>query len=128
MTTEQFADTTDSRVGTTFTQDGWTVRVDTQPDTDSSPSDADCYTPAQIRAWYLDQWSYVGCVVTVSREGAELGSASLWGIESGYYTYTTEDDTVTGRGWVGPYTEAVDDLIAEAIADAQARLARLCAS
>jgi hypothetical protein len=123
---QDMGDTTDPRVGTTFTQDGWTITVDTQPDSESSTADADCYTRAQIDAWKRDEWSFVGCVVTASREGITLGHASLWGMESGRYTYTDEDDTVTGTGFVGPYTEAVDDLITEAITDGAATLAKLC--
>lgn len=119
-------DSTDPRVGTTFTQDGWTIRVGTEPDDVSSVADADCYTPAQIAAWKADEWSFVGCVVTAEREGIELGRAALWSMESGYWTYTDQDDRVLGHGYVGPYTEAVDDLIAEAIADAADMLARLC--
>jgi hypothetical protein len=35
-----------------------------------------------LRKWCNDDWYYVGVIVKVSRNGIELGSASLWGIES----------------------------------------------
>lgn len=44
----------------------------------------------RLRRWCNDQWNYVGVVVTVSREKVELGSASLWGIESDAGDYLTE--------------------------------------
>ena len=125
MTT--YEDTTDGRVDTTFEQDGWTLTVFTQQDHDSSPRDADCYTAEQVAAFDRDDWYFVGVIVKASRHGIVLGEASLWGIESGYFTYTDEDDNVTGHGRVGPYTEAVDDLIVEAVDDAKANLASLCA-
>jgi len=40
--------------------------------------------------WCDDKWSYVGAVVTVSRNGIELASASLWGIESTAGAYFCE--------------------------------------
>lgn len=36
----------------------------------------------RLRAWCEDQWNWCGVVVTASRAGVELGTASLWGIES----------------------------------------------
>jgi len=35
-----------------------------------------------FKAWCDDEWSYVGAIVTVKRNGIELATASLWGIES----------------------------------------------
>lgn len=35
-----------------------------------------------LRDWCDNEWSYVGAIVTVERNGIELASASLWGIES----------------------------------------------
>ena len=36
----------------------------------------------RVRAYFRDDWYYVGVVLTVTRGGIELSSASLWGIES----------------------------------------------
>ena len=124
--TEQLPDTTDPRVHTTFTHEGWTINVTTTYD-DTVPTNYDCYTSAQVRAWERDDWYFCGCIVTASREGVQLGEASLWGIECNLFTYTDEDDNVIGQGWVGPSKEVVDDLIAEAIEDAKDNLRRLAA-
>jgi hypothetical protein len=57
----------------------------------------------RLRGWCNDEWSYVGVIVTASRNGIELGSASLWRIES--------DD--------GEYLlETANELADEAISDA----------
>jgi hypothetical protein len=128
MPSEQ--DTTDPRVGTSFTVDGWNVTVSTERDEWMGSPDKEfpSYTPSQVAAWRADEWWWCVAIVAVSRKGIELGSASLGGIEEGFYTYTTEDDEVTGQGYVGPYTEAVDDLIEEAIENARRTLANLCRS
>jgi len=64
----------------------------------------------RLRAWCNDEWSYVGVIVTVSHAvtGIELGSASLWGIESDAGDYLEE---------------IVRDLEPEAIEDARNTLA-----
>ena len=36
----------------------------------------------RLRAWCNDEWSWIGVVVTIECDGVEIGSASLWGIES----------------------------------------------
>lgn len=64
----------------------------------------------RLRAWCNDDWSYVGVIVTASRAGIELASASLWGIES------DSDDYLT---------ETAQDLAQEAINDAQEAIAAL---
>lgn len=76
-------------------------------------------------AYDREEWSYVGTIITASREGIELGSASLWGSEYGLIPGVW--------GWVSPLNgTGIDfvngygpDLIAEAIAEAKATLARL---
>lgn len=64
----------------------------------------------RLAGWCSDEWNYVGVVVTASRAGIELGSASLWGIESDAGDYLVE---------------AANDLVSDAVADAQATLSRL---
>jgi hypothetical protein len=89
------------------------------PDYDSTPYDADCYDSETIAGWKSDQWSYVGAVVTASREGVELGEASLWGLEYGM---------LCGR-FIDPLDEDLNgyqsDLIDEAITEARTKLAKL---
>lgn len=67
----------------------------------------------RLRGWCDDSWSYVGVVVTASREGVKLATASLWGIESDAGEYLVE---------------TANDLAAEAIDDALATLGALCAA
>src|SRR5690606_13978823 len=56
----------------------------------------------RLLALYRGDWCYIGIVVTVEHEGIELGSASLWGIES---------DT--------DYKDEIEDLKSEALAEAE---------
>lgn len=44
----------------------------------------------RLRDYHIGYWSMVGVVVTASFEGIELGSASLWGIESDSEDYLNE--------------------------------------
>lgn len=44
----------------------------------------------RLRAWCDDGWNWCGVVVTASRAGIELGTASLWGIESDAGDYLLE--------------------------------------
>ncbi|MEV4454454.1 hypothetical protein [Microbispora sp. NPDC049633] len=69
-----------------ITRDGITYRVDVYPDTDATPNDADCYSPADIAAWRRDDWHFVGVVVTPIVNGVEIGGAdaSLWGLQYGW--------------------------------------------
>lgn len=65
----------------------------------------------RLRAWCNDEWHWCGVVVTAYRNGIELGSASLWGIES---------DS-------GEYLEQVArELCEEAMEQAREALASLC--
>jgi hypothetical protein len=57
-----------------------------------------------------------GVVVTASRAGVVLGQSSVWGIEVGYPIDRVEIDSY------------VDDCAADAIAEANTTLAKLCAS
>lgn len=56
----------------------------------------------RLLALYRGDWCYIGIVVTVEHDGIELGSASLWGIES---------DT--------DYKDEIEDLKSEALAEAE---------
>lgn len=63
--------------------------------TESLPAGERAYIAAmadykRLIGWCKDEWTYVGVVVTVSREGVELAEASLWGIESDAESYILE--------------------------------------
>ena len=66
----------------------------------------------RLRSYVLEHWSMVGIIVTASRNGIELGSASLWSIESDSGDYLNE---------------AARELAEEATHKARANLAALCA-
>lgn len=65
----------------------------------------------RLRSWCDGDWHWCGIVVTAYRNGIELGSASLWGIESDSGAYIEE----TAR-----------ELCEEAMEEAREALASLC--
>lgn len=66
--------------------DGFTLTAYAVYDTDATPHGQDCYDAADVAAWHADEWYYAGVVVVVaSREGIELGSASIWSLDTGDY-------------------------------------------
>lgn len=65
----------------------------------------------RLRAWCNDDWNYVGIIVTASKAGINLGTVSLWGLES--------DDKS------GYLIETAQDLAQEAIESAQAAISAL---
>lgn len=62
------------------------------------------------RQYEAGVWSWVGVVVTASKFGVELGSASLWGIESDSSEY---------------HQQVADELADEAIDDARQTIQKL---
>jgi hypothetical protein len=101
-------------------------------DHDTSHDDVDVFTPKQIEAWKNDEWYYVGLEVTVSFNGIELGSASLWGIEYGWIPLTDEQDNLTEEPvqHYDPLDDTspgsfIDDVGNEACADAVRNLEQL---
>ncbi|NNM74764.1 hypothetical protein [Enterovirga aerilata] len=64
----------------------------------------------RLQAWCSGEWHWCGVVVTVFKAGIELGSASLWGIESDAGDYLAE---------------VANELLPEALDDAKARVAEL---
>lgn len=65
-----------------------------------------------LRGWCNDQWNWCGVVVTAERAGVELGTASLWGIESDAGAYLVE---------------VANELAAEAVAEAAAKVQEIAA-
>lgn len=64
-------------------KDGFTLRATLEYDSDTRPTDSDCYSKKAIERWREDEWFFVGVVVGVSRAGVVLDdhAASLWGCE-----------------------------------------------
>jgi hypothetical protein len=67
---------------------GLVYHVQIVSDVDSTPHDADCYSPEDIERWEECRWEYVGIVVNVENVPAEV---SVWGFEWGFLR---EDGTV----------------------------------
>lgn len=67
-------------------REGYQLRAYLEPDIDSTPDDADCYSDADKVAWWRDMWSYVTVVVEASRHGVTLSSAALSAVEYGNLT------------------------------------------
>lgn len=94
-------------------RDGW----------NAAPYDVEGETPRQraakaaradyefLRGWCNNEWSYIGIIVTAFRNGIELGSASVWGIESNAGEYLRD---------------TANELLEEAIGEARDNLASLC--
>ena len=106
----------------TIERDGFTVTIEMVEDTDSTPFDSECYDESDIEAWRNDEWQYVGFVYTASREGVDLGEASIWGTELDFPGGKMDGlDSWIAEDYYHP------DLVAEAISDARATLKRLAA-
>lgn len=95
----------------TMEKDGIKYRIDVLTDDESSPDDADCYSPTDKEAFDNGLWRYVGVVVTPLIDGLDQGegqahsyvSASLWGVE--YGTMPAEPEPYEG----GQHGETVID-------------------
>lgn len=79
---------------------------------------------AIMDAWKRDEWWYVGVAVTVSKAGVQLTEQyhhALWGVECNY---------PGGRkGKRNAYlSQVAEELTGEALAEAKAKLAALCAA
>jgi len=107
--------------------DGYDLRAEMYDDEDSSPFEADCYSPEDISQWRNDDWKYVVIVVTASRQGIDLGSDSICSMECGRsgdrYINPLRDDT--GDEFAYGYGPG---LITGAVADAKAALAAINAA
>jgi hypothetical protein len=111
------------------TVDGFDIRADLVHDTTThySAPDGD-YTPQQI-AWFNDgDWYYAGLVVTASLHGTDLGSDSLWAVETGTMPFDNEENLLMidplrdKNGSLATYRE---DMVSNAVADARLRLTEL---
>jgi hypothetical protein len=99
----------------TWQAEGFDLTARLEYDTDSKPTDCDCYSAEDIRRWKADEWFYGGIVVSVSLNGVKLSehASSLWGI----YCNFGEDNSYL--------SEVAKELEGEAIAQAKVRAARI---
>lgn len=99
-----------------WTREGFDLCARLVYDTDTKPTDFDCYDTADIERWRADEWFYVGVVLSVSRSGVELSdhAASLWGIDCNF--------SDTSNAYL---SEVAQELEAEALDTARAEVARI---
>lgn len=115
-----------------WTLDNVSVLAKIFPDGYTTTDDAECYGAASIEAWKRGQWRYVAVTVEViDSYGHTWGSADLNGVEYGAFPATDEQGNVTRVLKLDPLQDSTDpdvlyplpDLIAEALADAQEKIA-----
>jgi hypothetical protein len=96
-----------------WTREGFDFVARLQYDTNTRPSDSECYAIEDVTRWECADWFYVGVVLSVSRDGVELSdhAASLWGIECNF--------SDTSNAYL---SEIAQELEAEALDTARAEL------
>jgi hypothetical protein len=99
-----------------WTREGFDFVARLQHDTDTKPTDFDCYDAEDVTRWKNDEWFYVGVVLSVSRNGVELSdhAASLWGIDCNF--------SDTSNAYL---SEVAQELEAEALDTARAEVVRI---
>lgn len=73
-------------------------------------------------AWRNDEWFWCGIVVSVARDGVDLGAASLWSVACNY------PENVSGRPDNFYLLDVANEWAGEALKEARAKLASLCAN
>jgi hypothetical protein len=111
------------------TVEGFDIRAELVPDTTTHYAEPDGdYTPEQI-AWFNDgDWYYAGLIVTASRNGTDLGSDSLWAVETGTMPFDNEENLLMIdplRDKNGSLATYRADMIDNAVADARLKLTEL---
>jgi hypothetical protein len=99
-----------------WTAEGFDIVARLEHDTDTKPTDFDCYDTEDIGRWRGDEWFYVGVVLSVSRNGVELSghAASLWGIDCNF--------SDTSNAYL---SKVAQELEAEALETARAEATRI---
>lgn len=102
-----------------WTTEGFELVATLEHDTETKPTDSECYSTDDIQRWKNDEWFYVGLVVSVSFNGYEITdhAASLWGIDCNF--------SKTSNAYL---SEVAQDLQAEAIKEAKTQAARIRAA
>ncbi len=70
----------------TLERDGIIFTVSLEYDDVRRPTDYECYSEDDVKAWRKDEWSFCGIVFRAEKNGVDLGIVdSLWRIEIGDY-------------------------------------------
>lgn len=110
--------------------EGFDLRADLVPDDtalDGGPTDVADYPDDVVQAYRDGFWWFTGIIVTASRNGIDLGSDSVWGVEYGMMPKGdgTAIDIDPLNDADGSFEYYRDGLIANAIADARMTLSNL---
>ena len=99
-----------------WTREGFDLCARLVYDTDTKPTDYECYDAEDVQRWKNDEWFYVGVVLSVSRNGVELSdhAASLWGVDCNF--------SDTSNAYL---SEVARELEPEALDTARAEVARI---
>lgn len=99
-----------------WTAEGFDIVARLVYDTDTKPTDFECYEPEDVQRWKNDEWFYAGVVLSVSRNGVELSdhAASLWGVDCNF--------SDTSNAYL---SEVAQELEGEALETARAEVARI---
>ena len=99
-----------------WTAEGFDIVARLMYDTDTKPTDYDCYDTEDVERWNRDDWFYVGVVLSVSCNGVDLSdhAASLWGIDCNFNN--------TSNAYL---SEVAQELEAEALETARVEVTRI---
>lgn len=102
-----------------WTAEGFELVATLEHDTDTKPTDYECYSVDRIKRWKNDEWFYVGVVIAVLFNGHEITdhAASLWGIECNLSKKSN-----------AYLSEVAQELQCEAIKEAKTQAARIRAA
>jgi len=69
-----------------WNKNGYAIRAVLHEDSNTKPTDFDCYSAVKVKQWQNDDWAFCGVVLEVSYNDVSLGEhcASLWGVELNY--------------------------------------------
>jgi hypothetical protein len=98
-----------------WSKEGFDFEARIEYDTESKPTDFDCYSKEDVIRWKNDEWFYCGIVISVSFKDIELSNhaASLWGIDCNF----GKDNSYL--------SEVCQDLESESIAFAHSEIQKL---
>jgi hypothetical protein len=97
----------------------FTIAAVVHHDTETRPTDFDCYFPEQVESWNRDEWSFVGVVLSVFVDDVCVSehAASLWGIDCN--VPGSDNDYLS---------ECADDLLLEALEAARVASRKIAAA
>lgn len=107
----------------TWQAEGFDITARLEADIDTRPENSECYSKKQIEAWKNDDWFFVGVVLSVSKNGVDLGdhAVSLWGIDCNFPSRKKNPNIYLSECALDMQSEALESARA-ALADTLAKL------